>query len=184
MEKDPEVNENQTQRRSRMKDHISLILSESNTKTNSNIDLNYISPLYNIPHKSLSLHPQQHSPSPSLEETLAILRKISPEDPRGYKERESERKEPKLQQYAGLMDVVERLHEIMKPIIEEEKKKPKVMLSGQYKEYLIKNDPAFFYPPKNYRPTPIPRPKDLNFSDEQQNQFDGYIREGVVPYCL
>ncbi|KAA6377327.1 MAG: hypothetical protein EZS28_027148 [Streblomastix strix] len=122
--------------------------------------------------KHSSPHTQQHSPSPSLEETLAILRTISPGDPRGYKERELERKQPKLHQHAGLMYVVERFHEIMKPIIEEEKKKPKVMLLGQYKEYPNKDGPAFFYPPKNYRPALIPRPKDRNLSEKQWKQFD------------
>ncbi|KAA6360150.1 MAG: hypothetical protein EZS28_044324, partial [Streblomastix strix] len=71
------------------------------------------------------------------------------------------------------MDVIERFHEIMKPIIEEEKKKHKAMLPGQYKQYPNKDGPLFFYPPKNYRPTPIPRSKDLNLSEEQWNQFDG-----------
>ncbi|KAA6392307.1 MAG: hypothetical protein EZS28_012167 [Streblomastix strix] len=138
----------------------------------------------NTPHKSLSPHLQQYSPSPSLEETLAIIRTIFPVDPRRYKEREPERKQPNLQQFAGLMEVIERFHEIMKPIIEEEKKKPKVTLPGLYKEYPNKDGPAFFYPPKNYRPTPIPRHKDLNLSEEQWKQFDGDVREGVVPYCL
>ncbi|KAA6348729.1 MAG: hypothetical protein EZS28_051965 [Streblomastix strix] len=32
--------------------------------------------------------------------------------------------------------------------------------------------------------TPIPRPKDLNLSEEHWQQFDGDVREGVVPYCL
>ncbi|KAA6354282.1 MAG: hypothetical protein EZS28_050192 [Streblomastix strix] len=82
------------------------------------------------------------------------------------------------------MHVVERLYEIMKPIIEEEKKKLKVMFPGQYKEYPNKDGPAFFYPPKNFRSTPISRPKDLNLSEEQRNQFDWDIREGIVPYCL
>ncbi|KAA6392831.1 MAG: hypothetical protein EZS28_011646, partial [Streblomastix strix] len=72
----------------------------------------------------------------------------------------------------------------MKPIIEEEMKKPKVMLPGQFKEYPNKGGPAFFYPPKTYRPTAIYRIKDLNLSDEQRNQFDGDVREGVVPFCL
>ncbi|KAA6363504.1 MAG: hypothetical protein EZS28_040970 [Streblomastix strix] len=107
MEKDPEVNENQIKRRSELKNTISLIQSNSNIQTNSNVDLNYISPQHNTPHKSLSPYPQQHSPSPSLTETLAIIRTISPGDPRRYKQREPERKEPKVQQYAGLNDVVE-----------------------------------------------------------------------------
>ncbi|KAA6366509.1 MAG: hypothetical protein EZS28_037963 [Streblomastix strix] len=82
------------------------------------------------------------------------------------------------------MDVIEKFHEIMKPIIEEEKKKPKAMLSRQYKHYPNNDGPLFFYPPKNYRQTPIPRPKDLNLSEEQWKQFDVDVREGVVPYCL
>ncbi|KAA6384552.1 MAG: hypothetical protein EZS28_019923 [Streblomastix strix] len=82
------------------------------------------------------------------------------------------------------MGVIERFHEIMKPIIEEEKKKPQVMLPGQYKHYPIKDGPLFFYPPKNYRPTPIPRPKVLNLSEEQWEQFDGDVRQGVVPYLI
>ncbi|KAA6398452.1 MAG: hypothetical protein EZS28_006025 [Streblomastix strix] len=82
------------------------------------------------------------------------------------------------------MDVVEKFHELMKPIIEEEKKKPNVMLSGWYIEYLDKDGPVFFYPTNIYRSTPIPRPKDLNLSEEQQNQFDGDIREVVVNFYL
>ncbi|KAA6361024.1 MAG: hypothetical protein EZS28_043450 [Streblomastix strix] len=82
------------------------------------------------------------------------------------------------------MDVVERFHEIVKPIIEEEKKKPKIMLPGQHKEYSNKENLAFFFPSKNYRPTPIPRPKDLNLLEELLNQFDGDICEGVVPNSL
>ncbi|KAA6354414.1 MAG: hypothetical protein EZS28_050059, partial [Streblomastix strix] len=70
----------------------------------------------------------------------------------------------------------------MKPIIEEEKKKPETMLPGQYKHYPNKDGPLFFYPPKNYHPTPIPRPKDLDLSEEQWEQFDGEVREDVVPY--
>ncbi|KAA6358227.1 MAG: hypothetical protein EZS28_046246 [Streblomastix strix] len=105
-------------------------------------------------------------------------------DPRGYKEKELERKKPKLQQYTELIDVVERFHEIMKLIIEEEKKKPKVMLSGQYKEYPNEDGLAFFYPPMNYRPMPIPRSRDLNLSEEQWEQFDENKREGVVRICL
>ncbi|KAA6381955.1 MAG: hypothetical protein EZS28_022516 [Streblomastix strix] len=181
METDPEVNENKTQRRSELKNLISLTQQDQD---NQNIDLNYISPQRNTSHKLSSPHPQQHSISPSLEETLAILRTIPPGNPREYKERESEPKQPKLQQYAGLKGVIERFHEIMKPIIEEEKKKPQVILPGQYKHYPNKDGPAFFYPPKNYRPTPIPRPKDLNLSEEQWEQFDGDVRQGVVAYCL
>ncbi|KAA6327580.1 MAG: hypothetical protein EZS28_053806, partial [Streblomastix strix] len=130
MEKDTDVNENQLERRSELKNTISLIQSDQNTQVNPNIDQNYISPQHNTPHKSFSPHLQQYSPSPSLEETLSILRSISPGDPRGYKEKEPEPKQPKLQQYEGLMDAIERFHEIMKSIIEEEKKKPKVMLPG------------------------------------------------------
>ncbi|KAA6401434.1 MAG: hypothetical protein EZS28_003032 [Streblomastix strix] len=173
MEKDPEVNENQIERRSERKNPISLTQQDQDNQTNPNIDLNYISPQHNTPHKPSSPHFQQHSPSPSLEETLIILRVISPRDPRGYKEKEPDPKQPKLLQYAGLMYVIERFHEIKKPIIEEEKKKPKTILSGQYKHYPNNDGPAFFYPPKNYRPTPIPRPKDLNLSEEQLKQFDG-----------
>ncbi|KAA6359668.1 MAG: hypothetical protein EZS28_044806 [Streblomastix strix] len=184
MQKDPEVNENQTQRRTDLKNPISLIHPDLNTQTNLNTYLNNVSPQHNTPYKSLSPHSQQHSPSPSLEETLAILRTISPGDPRGYKEREPEPKQPKLQQYAGLMDVVERFHEIMKPIIEEEKKKSKVMLPGKYKHYPNNDGPLFFYPPMNYRPTQIPRPKDLNLSEEQWKQFEGDVREGVVPFSV
>ncbi|KAA6395738.1 MAG: hypothetical protein EZS28_008740 [Streblomastix strix] len=158
--------------------------TDQNTQANPNIDLNYISPQHNTPCKLFSPHPQQYSPSPSQEETLAVLRTNSPGDKRGYKQREPEPKQLKLQQYARLMDVIERFHEIMKPIIEEEKKKSKVMLPGQYKHYSNKDGPLFFYPPKNYRPTPIPRPKDLNLSEEQREQFDEDVREGVVPFCL
>ncbi|KAA6393839.1 MAG: hypothetical protein EZS28_010629 [Streblomastix strix] len=141
-------------------------------------------PEHNTLQKPSSPQSQQHSQSPSLEETLSVLRTISPGDPRGYKEKEPEPKQPKLQQYAGLMDVIERFHEIMKPIIEKEKKKPQAMLPGQYKHYLNKDGPAFFYSPKNYRPTPIPRPKDLNLSEEQWKQFDGDVRQGVVSYSV
>ncbi|KAA6395588.1 MAG: hypothetical protein EZS28_008887 [Streblomastix strix] len=163
---DPEVNENQTQKRSELKTPISLIKSDQDSQTNPNKDLNYIFSYYNIPHKSLSPPPQQYTSSLSLEETLAILRTISPVDPQGYKEKEPELKQPKLQQYAGLIDVIEMFHEIMKRIIEEEKKNPNVMISRQYKEYLNKDGPAFFYPTENCRSTPISRPKDLNISEE------------------
>ncbi|KAA6381251.1 MAG: hypothetical protein EZS28_023220 [Streblomastix strix] len=47
-----------------------------------------------------------------------------------------------------------------------------------------RNRPAFFYPLMNNRQTPIPRPKDLNLSEEQWKQFDGDVREGVVPYSV
>ncbi|KAA6356709.1 MAG: hypothetical protein EZS28_047763 [Streblomastix strix] len=171
MEKDPEVNENQTQKRSELKNPILLTQYDQDNQTNPNIDLNHISPQHKTSHKLSSPHPQQHSASPLLEETLSILRTISPGYPRGYKEKKSEPKQPKLQQYAGLMGVIERFHEIMKPIIEEEKKKLQVVLPGQYKHYPNKDGPLFFYPPKNYRPTPIPRPKDLNLSEEQWEQF-------------
>ncbi|KAA6399970.1 MAG: hypothetical protein EZS28_004509 [Streblomastix strix] len=83
------------------------------------------------------------------ERNIAIFRPISPEDPRGSKEKEPKRQQPKPQQYARLIDVVERFKEIMKLIIEEKKKKPKVMLPGLYKEYQNKDDPVIFYPPKN-----------------------------------
>ncbi|KAA6383124.1 MAG: hypothetical protein EZS28_021351 [Streblomastix strix] len=184
MEKDPKVNENQTQRRSELKNTISLTQYDQDNQANQNIDLNHISPQHNTSHKPSSPHPQQHSQSPSLEEALQILRTISPGDPRGYKEKEPDPKYPKFKQYAGLMGVIGRFHEIMKPIIEEEKKKSQVMLPGQYKHYPNKDGPLFFYPPKNYRPTPIPRPNDLNFSEEQWEQFDGDLRQGVVHYCL
>ncbi|KAA6388233.1 MAG: hypothetical protein EZS28_016241 [Streblomastix strix] len=182
MEKDPEVNENQTQRRSERKNTISLIKYDQDKQTNPNIDLNHISPQHDTSHKLSSPHPQQHSASPSLEETLTLLRAVSPGDPRGYKDGEPEAKQPKLQQYAELMEVIEKFHEIMKPIIEEEKKKPDTMLPGQYKHYPNKDGPLFFYQPKIYHPIPIPRPKDLILSEEQWEQFDGDVRQGVVPY--
>ncbi|KAA6386469.1 MAG: hypothetical protein EZS28_018002 [Streblomastix strix] len=93
--------------------------------------------------------PQLHSQLPILEETLAIIRTISLGDLRRYKEREPERKQQKLQQYAGLTEIVEKFHEIMKQIVEEEKQKPKVMQPGQYKKYPNKDDHVFFFPPKN-----------------------------------
>ncbi|KAA6381339.1 MAG: hypothetical protein EZS28_023131, partial [Streblomastix strix] len=181
MQKDPEVNKNQTQMRSELKNPISLIQSDQKTQANPNIDLNYISPQHNTPRKPSSPHLQQYQPSPSLEETLTILRTISPRYPRGYKEREPEPKQPKLQQYAVLMDVIEKFHEIMKLIIEEEKKIPKVMLLRQYKEYPNKDGPLFFFPPKNYCPTPILRPNDLNLSEEQWKQFDGDVPWANLP---
>ncbi|KAA6400187.1 MAG: hypothetical protein EZS28_004287 [Streblomastix strix] len=58
------------------------------------------------------------------------------------------------------------------------------MLLGQYKEHPNKDGPAFIYPPKNYRPIPIPKPKDQDLSEEQWKQFDGDVREGVVLQCL
>ncbi|KAA6369403.1 MAG: hypothetical protein EZS28_035069, partial [Streblomastix strix] len=184
IQKDPEINENQTQWRSQLKTPISFIKPDSNTQANINIDFNYMNSQNNTPHKSLSTHPHQLSQSPTLEKTLAILRTISPGDPREYKEKEPERKYPKLQQYAGLMDVVERFHEIMKSIIDEEKKKPKTMLPGQYKHYPNKDGPMFFYPFKNYRQTPITGLKYLNLSEEQWNQFDEDVRKGVVLFRL
>ncbi|KAA6377417.1 MAG: hypothetical protein EZS28_027056 [Streblomastix strix] len=71
----------------------------------------------------------------------------------------------------------------MNPIIEKERNKPKVLLARQYKENLNKDGPALFYPPKNYYTIPILRPKDLILSEEQQNYFDGDVREGTVPFC-
>ncbi|KAA6364923.1 MAG: hypothetical protein EZS28_039551, partial [Streblomastix strix] len=141
--------------------------SDQNTQANPNIDLNYISLLHNTPHKPSSPHPPQHSSSHPLEETLTLLRAVSPGDPRGYKEREPEPKQLKLQQYAGLMEVIASFHEIMKPIIEEEKKKLETMLPAQYKHYPNKDGSMFFYPPKNYYPTPIHRLNDLNLTEEQ-----------------
>ncbi|KAA6397258.1 MAG: hypothetical protein EZS28_007212 [Streblomastix strix] len=105
------------------KNPISLTRPDQNTQATPILGLNCISPSHNTPHKFSPPHPQQHSPSPPLEETLAILRTISPGDLRGYKEMEFEPKQQKLQQYAGLMDVIEKFHEIMKLIIEKEKKK-------------------------------------------------------------
>ncbi|KAA6399343.1 MAG: hypothetical protein EZS28_005129 [Streblomastix strix] len=137
------------------------ISNTTNTNSKGIGNLNYIFTQHNTPRKSSSSHFQQYSRSPSLGETLAILKIISPVDPRGCKKREPDRKQPKLQQYVRLMDEVERFHEIMKLIIEEEKKKPKVMLSGQYNKFPNKEGPLFFYPPKYYLPIPIPRPKDL-----------------------
>ncbi|KAA6340051.1 MAG: hypothetical protein EZS28_052563 [Streblomastix strix] len=139
MQKDRKVNENQTQGRSEQKNLISLIHHDSNTWINLNIDYNHKSP-----QQSTSLHFQQLSQQPTLDETLAILRTISSGDPRGYKEKELEQKQPKHQQYVGLMDVVEKSHEIMKSITEEEKKKPKVILPGQSK---TQGEYAFAYVP-------------------------------------
>ncbi|KAA6382724.1 MAG: hypothetical protein EZS28_021749 [Streblomastix strix] len=153
--KDPEVKENQRQNRLELKIPISFLQYDSNTQTNINLDFNYISPQHNRPHKSLSLYSQQHSPSITLEEQLAVLRNISLRDSQEHKEKEPDQKEPSLQQYAGLMDVVERLHEIMELQVENEKKKSKIMLPGYCTKYPNKDYPAFFYPPKNYRLTPI-----------------------------
>ncbi|KAA6394069.1 MAG: hypothetical protein EZS28_010402 [Streblomastix strix] len=170
--KDPKVNKNQRQQSSELKNPISFIQYDSNTQTNQNLDFNYVNPQHNKSHKSLQPLFQQHSPSPTLEESLAIIRTNSPGDPRGYKEKDPDPKQPKLQQYAGRMGVIERFYEIMKQLIEEKKKKPQVMLLGQYKHYPNKDSPLFFYPPKNYRLTPIPRLKDLNLSEEQC-EYDG-----------
>ncbi|KAA6386097.1 MAG: hypothetical protein EZS28_018378 [Streblomastix strix] len=115
---------------------ISLIQSDSNAQTNQNIDYNYINSQHNIPHMSISPRPQQQSPT--LEETEAIRRTISSGDPQGYKRRESESKQAKLQQQTGLIEEVEKFHEIMKPTIEEEMKMSKVMLPEQYKDCRIK----------------------------------------------
>ncbi|KAA6378537.1 MAG: hypothetical protein EZS28_025938 [Streblomastix strix] len=184
MQKDLKVNENQTQRRLELKNHISLIQPNTTIQTNLNIDFNYISSQHNTPHKSLSPHSQQHSPPHTLEETLAILRTISPRDPQGCKEKEPERKRPKQQQCARLKNVVERFHDITQTIIEGEKEIPKVMLPGQYKEHPNKDGPAFFYPPKSNLSTPILRHQDLNLQEEQMSQFDEIVCEGVVPCCL
>ncbi|KAA6395242.1 MAG: hypothetical protein EZS28_009233 [Streblomastix strix] len=179
---DPDGNEIQTQWRSDLKNPIQLIQLDLNTQSNLNIDLIYISPQHNTSHKPSSPHPQQHSASPSLEETLAILTTISPGNPQGCKEKEPEPKQPKLQQYVGLMNIIERFHETMNTTIEEEKNKPKVILPGLYKEQTNKDGPVFFYPPKNYRPTPIPRPKDLNLLEQQWNQFEEDVSEGIVSF--
>ncbi|KAA6375285.1 MAG: hypothetical protein EZS28_029189 [Streblomastix strix] len=60
------------------------------------------------------------------------------------------------------------------------KNQPKVMLPGKYKEFQNKDGPAFFYPLKKYRLTPIPKAKGLNLSKEQQNSFESDLCEGVV----
>ncbi|KAA6395064.1 MAG: hypothetical protein EZS28_009410 [Streblomastix strix] len=101
------------------------------------------------------------------ERNIAILKPISHEDPRGHRGKKLERQQLKPQQYARLMDIVERFQEIMKLIIEEEKKKPKVVLLGYDKEYQNKDDPAIFYTPKKYHPTPTHRSKDMDLSDDQ-----------------
>ncbi|KAA6356614.1 MAG: hypothetical protein EZS28_047859, partial [Streblomastix strix] len=62
----------------------------------------------------------------------------------------------------------------MKPIIEIEKMKLKTILPAQYKHYPNKDGPLFFYSPKNYRPTLIPRPNDLDLSEEQDG-IAGFI---------
>ncbi|KAA6382972.1 MAG: hypothetical protein EZS28_021502 [Streblomastix strix] len=147
-------------------------------------DNNRISLQYHTPYKSISPRLQQHQPKPTLKETIAILRTIFPRDPRGRKEREPELKWPKQQQYVGLMNVVEKFHEIMKQIIEKEKKKPKVTLLRQYTEHPNKDNLALFYPLKNYRLTPILRPKELNLTEQQWNQFLEYEREGIVPFVV
>ncbi|KAA6399695.1 MAG: hypothetical protein EZS28_004782 [Streblomastix strix] len=161
MEKDPEVNENQIERRSELKNIISLKRSVQNTQANPNIDLNIIT------------------------FTIAFIGRNTSYIKSNFTRRSTriqgkgtELKQPKFQPYAGQKDVIERFHEIMKLIIEQEKMKPKAMQPGQYKHYPNKDGPFFFYPPKNYRPTPIPRPKDLDLSEEQWKQFDGDVREG------
>ncbi|KAA6388045.1 MAG: hypothetical protein EZS28_016434 [Streblomastix strix] len=134
------------------------------------INFNYISTQHNRPHKSLLLHSQQHSPSPTLDESLAVLRNISLRDSQEHKEKEPDQKEPSLQQYAGLMDVVERFHEIIKLQVEKEKKKSKIMLPGYCTKYPNKDCPVFFYPPKNYHLTPICRLKDQSLLEKLWNQ--------------
>ncbi|KAA6379511.1 MAG: hypothetical protein EZS28_024964 [Streblomastix strix] len=55
------------------------------------------------------------------------------------------------------------------------------MLSGLFTEYPNKDCSAFFYPTKNYRPTPIPRPKYLNLSEEQWNLGESPQRGSYIP---
>ncbi|KAA6395623.1 MAG: hypothetical protein EZS28_008847 [Streblomastix strix] len=76
-----------------------------------------------------------------------------------------ERQKP--QQYAGLVDAVGKFHVIMNLVIEEDKKKRKIMLPRQYKHFPNKDGHLFFYAPKNYHPTPISTQKDLNHSEQQ-----------------
>ncbi|KAA6363659.1 MAG: hypothetical protein EZS28_040814 [Streblomastix strix] len=78
MEKDPEVNENLKQRCSDQKNPISLAQYDQYKQSNPNIDLNHINPQHNTSHKLSSPHPQQHSASLYLEETLTLLRAIPP----------------------------------------------------------------------------------------------------------
>ncbi|KAA6361275.1 MAG: hypothetical protein EZS28_043199 [Streblomastix strix] len=84
----------------------------------------------------------------------------------------------------GQLDIVEMFFEIMKLVIDEEKKKPRIMLSEQNKELANKDDLTFFIPPMNYIPTSISRLKDQNLSKELWNLFDGSVREGVIPFHL
>ncbi|KAA6378506.1 MAG: hypothetical protein EZS28_025968 [Streblomastix strix] len=57
---------------------------------------------------------------------------------------------------------------------EKEKNKPRSNNNpnnSSHKQYPKKDGLAFFYPPKNYRPTPRSISKDLNLSEEQWKQI-------------
>ncbi|KAA6364809.1 MAG: hypothetical protein EZS28_039665, partial [Streblomastix strix] len=181
IQKDPQINKNQIHERSELQNPISLIQSNNNAQTNQNMDYNYIRPQHNTPHMFISQITQLHSQSPSLEETIVMLRSISLGEKLGNKEKEIELRLPKLQQQAGLIDVVINFHQIMEPKIEEKQKKSKVLISRQNKKYSNKYCSALFNPRNNYRPTPISRNIDLNLSEEQWNLFEWNVREGVVP---
>ncbi|KAA6365408.1 MAG: hypothetical protein EZS28_039065, partial [Streblomastix strix] len=75
--------------------------------------------------------------------------------------------------------IVESFHDIMKLKIEEEKLNPKVDQPGKTRDFPNKDGPVFFYRLKNYRSTPIPRYMDLILPEDQWEQFDGDVREGV-----
>ncbi|KAA6380465.1 MAG: hypothetical protein EZS28_024008 [Streblomastix strix] len=155
-----------------------LIQTLRQTKTQTIITYVHI----NTSYMSISQCLQPHSPI--LEYSEAILRTISSGDLRGHKEGESERKQTKFQQNAGLVEVFEKFHEIVKLVIQEEWKKPNFMQLGKTRDYPNKVKLHFFFSPKNYRPTLISRCKDINISEEQRNQFFEDVREDVVLFCL
>ncbi|KAA6363260.1 MAG: hypothetical protein EZS28_041212, partial [Streblomastix strix] len=97
--------------------------------------------------------------------------------------KEPEQKEQKLQQYSRLMDQIERFHEIKKQIIEEEKKKLKIIRPECCKKYPKKLSclllPAQELSPNTNIQTKIPK------SHRKTRELDlRYVCEGTVPYCL
>ncbi|KAA6372583.1 MAG: hypothetical protein EZS28_031890 [Streblomastix strix] len=121
---------------------------------------------------------------PTLEETEIILNSISSANTREHKEIEPKRKQTKLQHYSGLTELVGKFHKTMELIIEKERKKPQVKQTRKTKGYPNKDGPSFFYPPKNYRLTPISIPKDLELSEKQRKQLDREMSKGIVRFFL
>ncbi|KAA6366231.1 MAG: hypothetical protein EZS28_038243 [Streblomastix strix] len=139
-----------------------MIRSISSDQIDSNIGFSHINSQTPAKHKGASPPPQ--SDSPTVEETKYLFRIISPEESQGEKIREPESKKTQKQQYAGIIEVMDKFHKLMEPVIQQEKTKPKEFLPGQYKEQPNKDGSPFFLPTQKLLPdsyTMTQRPKSI-----------------------